>query len=85
MSKALKRKQNKSSNEEAVNSFEKVIKKIKEDHNMPKASTSTPTNSDDEEEVEVIPKKKFQNNSKKEIKILSIKYFYILTKKFFNF
>jgi hypothetical protein len=52
---------------------------------MPKASTSTPTNSDDEEEVEVIPKKKFQNNSKKEIKILSIKYFYILTKKFFNF
>jgi hypothetical protein len=44
---------------------------VKEDRNVPKASSPTPFQSDDEE-VEVIPKKKFQNNSKKEVKVLSI-------------
>jgi len=77
MSKALKRKQinrieqHKSNNDETDNSFEKVIKKVKEDRNVPKAPSPTPFHSDDEE-VEVIPKKKFQNNSKKEVKVLSI-------------
>lgn len=72
MSKVLKRKQNlKTNNDMTVNTFEKVIKKVNEDRNVSKGQTSINSNSDDEE-IEVIPKTKFQNNSKKEVKVISI-------------
>ncbi len=70
MSKALKRKQHKPNNDETDNSFKKVIKKVKEERYILKAPSPTQFISDDEE-VEVIPKKKFQNNSKKEVKVIS--------------
>jgi hypothetical protein len=71
MSKALKWKQNhKTINDVTDNSFEKVVKKVTEHHNLSKGSSSILLNSDDEE-IELIPKKKFQNNPKKEVKVIS--------------
>ncbi len=67
MKKALRIKQNKPKNDETDNSF----KKVKEDRDVSKARSPTPSNSDDKE-VEIIPKKKFWNNSKKEVKVISI-------------
>jgi hypothetical protein len=71
MSKALKRKQNLKTNIDVTdNSFEKVVKKVIEDRNVSKGPSSSIL---DDEEFEVFPKKKFQNNSKKEVKVISIK------------
>jgi hypothetical protein len=72
MSKALKRKQNlKPVHDVTDNTFEKVVKKVTEDRNVSQGLSSTHSNSDDED-IELIPKKKFQNNSKKEVKVISI-------------
>jgi hypothetical protein len=78
MSKALKRKQNPKT--VAVNNindnFEKVVKKATQEYNVSEGPSSIRWNSDDEE-IEVIPKKRFQNNAKKETKVISMFYMYI--------
>jgi hypothetical protein len=68
MEEAFKRKQNKPKNNKTDNSFKKVFRNVKEDRDVSKATLPTPSNKDDEE-VEVTPKKKFQNNSKKKSKL----------------
>jgi hypothetical protein len=58
MSKALKWKQNrKTINDVTDNSFKKVVKKVTEHPNLSKGSSTILLNSDDEE-IELIPKKK---------------------------